>query len=106
MILTSVFVPHPLATQALKFGPPDCLARENMAVVLTDLGTRLKMAGSLDDALDKYARAIELQPSYAPAHFNSGVNSEHISIPPPTPTPFSFRHTLVCLQASIDVHIL
>ncbi|GAB4815161.1 hypothetical protein N2152v2_002207 [Parachlorella kessleri] len=54
-----------------------------LAIVLTDLGTQLKVQGSVTSApapttssrrwSDMYQRAVAVCPSYAPAHYNLGV---------------------------------
>jgi len=42
-------------------------------VTLTDYGTRLKLSGNLDDAMNKYVEATHVNSSYAPAYYNIGV---------------------------------
>lgn len=68
------------------------VAHENLAVVLTDMGSHLKLAGNVETAIDRYAlvnvswlecfqtspsvlvrsykEALEHNPNYAPAYFN------------------------------------
>eukprot|EP00897_Mesotaenium_endlicherianum_P006101 jgi/Mesen1/5519/ME000279S04732 len=58
--------------EALKADPTYRDAAESLAVVLTDVGTRLKLSGSLQDGLAKYFEAIGIEPRYA-AHCNMGV---------------------------------
>jgi protein O-GlcNAc transferase len=58
---------------ALQYGPPQCVARENLAVALTDFGTRLKLNGNTDKAVQYYNEALEYHPAYWPAYFNLGV---------------------------------
>ena len=43
------------------------------AGVLSDLGTTLKMAGSLDEAMAKYTEAIAADRTHAPSFYNAGV---------------------------------
>ncbi len=37
------------------------------------MGTRLKMAGSIETAITRYKEATKYNPNYAPAYFNLGV---------------------------------
>lgn len=55
---------------AIHYGPKDCVAREHLAVVMTDYGTRLKLAGSTDLAVASYSEALTVHPAYWPAYFN------------------------------------
>uniref|UniRef100_A0ACD5Y7T3 Uncharacterized protein n=1 Tax=Avena sativa TaxID=4498 RepID=A0ACD5Y7T3_AVESA len=48
-------------------------AAEFLAIVLTDLGTSLKLAGSTEDGIQKYCEALEVDSHYAPAYYNLGV---------------------------------
>lgn len=48
-------------------------ARNAMAALLTDLGTKTKASGGLEEAAQLYHRALMLQPNYAPAYYNLGV---------------------------------
>ncbi|KAL6507753.1 hypothetical protein OROGR_023948 [Orobanche gracilis] len=59
--------------KALKADPLFKLAAECLAVVLTDLGTSLKLAGNSQEGLQKYYEAIAIDPHYAPAYYNLGV---------------------------------
>ncbi|KAL6521084.1 hypothetical protein OROGR_017653 [Orobanche gracilis] len=59
--------------KALKADPSFKLAAECLAVVLTDLGTSLKLAGNSQEGLQKYYEAITIDPHYAPAYYNLGV---------------------------------
>jgi protein O-GlcNAc transferase len=48
---------------AIRHGPPPpTITRENMAVVLTDMGSHLKLAGNVELALDRYNEALEYNP--------------------------------------------
>jgi len=49
---------------AIAYGPPDSPAKEHLAVVLTDFGTRLKLAGSTDKAVASYNEALTVYPAY------------------------------------------
>ncbi|KAG9138426.1 hypothetical protein Leryth_012718 [Lithospermum erythrorhizon] len=49
------------------------LAAECLAIVLTDLGTSLKLAGNTHEGIQKYYEAIKVDPHYAPAYYNLGV---------------------------------
>jgi protein O-GlcNAc transferase len=44
-----------------------------LAVVLTDLGTSLKLTGNVQDGLAKYYEALKADSQYAPAYYNLGV---------------------------------
>ena len=52
---------------AILYGPKGCVAAEHLAVVLTDFGTRLKLAGSTDKAVQSYKEALAVHPAYWPA---------------------------------------
>jgi protein O-GlcNAc transferase len=43
-------------------------ASENLAVVLTDLGTSLKLTGNVQDGLAKYYEALKADSQYANWH--------------------------------------
>lgn len=51
--------------KALKADPSNKLAAECLAVVLTDLGTGLKLAGNTQEGIQKYYEAIKIDPHYA-----------------------------------------
>lgn len=58
---------------ALLYGPVAPLinpAREHLAVVLTDYGTRLKLQGATDKAVQAYTEALQIHDAYWPAYFN------------------------------------
>ena len=48
-------------------------ARLLLATVHTDLGTRLRSDGQDEAGLASYVKAVEVDPTYAPAHYNLGV---------------------------------
>ncbi|KAF9618297.1 hypothetical protein IFM89_000932, partial [Coptis chinensis] len=48
-------------------------AAECLAIVLTDLGTSLKLAGNTQEGIQKYCEALKIDPHYAPAYYNLGV---------------------------------
>jgi predicted O-linked N-acetylglucosamine transferase (SPINDLY family) len=50
-----------------------CVTKDSMAVVLTDLGTRLKLAGNVEEGIARYREALRFNANYAPAYFNLGV---------------------------------
>ena len=61
-------------TEAARCGPgPGCLANTNLAMSLTDLGTRLKMMGDVASAVVYYKQALTHDANYAPTYFNLGV---------------------------------
>lgn len=51
--------------KALKADPAYKLAAECLAIVLTDLGTSLKLAGNTQEGIQKYYEAIKIDPHYA-----------------------------------------
>ncbi|KAL8527060.1 hypothetical protein ACS0TY_016065 [Phlomoides rotata] len=59
--------------KAIKADPSYKPAAECLAVVLTDLGTGLKLAGNTHEGLQKYYEAIKIDSHYAPAYYNLGV---------------------------------
>ncbi len=67
-------------SKAIAHGPPDCIARANMATLLTDMGTHHKMSGHADAALARYQEAITHNPKYAPAYFSLGTNRSVLRI--------------------------
>ncbi|XP_010245836.1 PREDICTED: probable UDP-N-acetylglucosamine--peptide N-acetylglucosaminyltransferase SPINDLY isoform X2 [Nelumbo nucifera] len=59
--------------KALVADPSYKLAAECLAIVLTDLGTSLKLAGNTQEGINKYTEALKIDPNYAPAYYNLGV---------------------------------
>ncbi|KAF8397927.1 hypothetical protein HHK36_016853 [Tetracentron sinense] len=59
--------------KALKADPLYKPAAECLAIVLTDLGTSLKLAGNTQEGIQKYYEALKIDPRYAPAYYNLGV---------------------------------
>uniref|UniRef100_A0A9I9DX94 Probable UDP-N-acetylglucosamine--peptide N-acetylglucosaminyltransferase SPINDLY n=1 Tax=Cucumis melo TaxID=3656 RepID=A0A9I9DX94_CUCME len=59
--------------KALRVDPSYRPAAECLAVVLTDLGTSLKLSGNSQDGIQKYYEALKIDPHYAPAYYNLGV---------------------------------
>lgn len=59
--------------KALSADPSYKPAAECLAIVLTDLGTSLKLAGNTQDGIQKYYEALKIDPHYAPAYYNLGV---------------------------------
>ncbi|XP_057969839.1 probable UDP-N-acetylglucosamine--peptide N-acetylglucosaminyltransferase SPINDLY [Malania oleifera] len=59
--------------KALKADPSYKPAAECLAIVLTDLGTSLKLAGNTQEGIQKYHEALKIDPHYAPAYYNLGV---------------------------------
>lgn len=51
---------------------PFSVARDNMATLLTDMGTALKAQGRLEEAHLHYTNALKYNPKYAAAYFNLG----------------------------------
>lgn len=45
---------------------PSCkAAAECLAIVLTDIGTNIKLAGNTQEGIQKYFEALEIDPHYA-----------------------------------------
>ncbi|KAG6390176.1 hypothetical protein SASPL_151658 [Salvia splendens] len=61
----SVFNLVQMYQKALKADPAYKLAAECLAIVLTDLGTSLKLAGNTQEGIQKYYEAIKIDPHYA-----------------------------------------
>lgn len=59
--------------KALVADPSYKPAAECLAIVLTDIGTSLKLAGNTQEGIQKYHEAIKTDPHYAPAYYNLGV---------------------------------
>ncbi|MFS7929200.1 putative protein O-GlcNAc transferase [Helianthus anomalus] len=60
--------------KALAVDPSYKPAAECLAIVLTDIGTSLKLAGNTQEGIQKYYDAIKIDPHYAvPAYYNLGV---------------------------------
>ncbi|GAQ83123.1 N-acetylglucosamine transferase [Klebsormidium nitens] len=59
--------------KALVLQPDFAEAKEHLAIVLTDLGTRFKLAGNAQEGIQRYYEAIEVNPRCAPAYYNLGV---------------------------------
>lgn len=51
--------------KALRADPSYKQAAECLAIVLTDLGTSLKLAGNTQEGIQKYYEAIKIDPHYA-----------------------------------------
>lgn len=54
--------------KALKADPSYKAAAECLSIVLTDLGTSLKLAGNTQEGIQKYYEAIKIDPHYAVIH--------------------------------------
>ncbi|XP_021765293.1 probable UDP-N-acetylglucosamine--peptide N-acetylglucosaminyltransferase SPINDLY [Chenopodium quinoa] len=59
--------------KALRADPTYKPAAECLAIVLTDIGTSLKLAGNTQEGIQKYYEALKIDPHYAPAYYNLGV---------------------------------
>lgn len=59
--------------KALTADPSYKPAAECLAIVLTDIGTSLKLAGNSQEGIFKYYEALKVDPHYAPAYYNLGV---------------------------------
>lgn len=63
--ISGVFILVQMYQKALKADPSYKLAGECLAIVLTDLGTSLKLAGNTQEGIQKYYEAIKIDPHYA-----------------------------------------
>ena len=54
--------------KALVLQPDFAEAKEHLAIVLTDLGTRFKLAGNAQEGIQRYYEAIEVNPRCAVSH--------------------------------------
>ncbi|KAL2345253.1 hypothetical protein Fmac_006538 [Flemingia macrophylla] len=59
--------------KALEVDPSYKAAAECLAIVLTDIGTNIKLAGNTQDGIQKYFEALKVDQHYAPAYYNLGV---------------------------------
>ncbi|KAK7284836.1 hypothetical protein RJT34_19589 [Clitoria ternatea] len=59
--------------KALQVDPSYKAAAECLAIVLTDIGTNVKLAGNTQEGIKKYFEALKVDPHYAPAFYNLGV---------------------------------
>ncbi|KAJ9181347.1 hypothetical protein P3X46_009485 [Hevea brasiliensis] len=59
--------------KALRADPLYKPAAECLAIVLTDLGTSLKISGNTQEGIQKYYEALKIDAHYAPAYYNLGV---------------------------------
>jgi protein O-GlcNAc transferase len=79
---------------AIACGPPDCVARANVATLLTDVGTQLKLGGDAHRAMASYREAVAFHAAHAPAHFSIGVlHSEQLR----------FDEALECYQRALEL---
>eukprot|EP01012_Entosiphon_sulcatum_P026671 TRINITY_DN32148_c0_g1_i1.p1 TRINITY_DN32148_c0_g1~~TRINITY_DN32148_c0_g1_i1.p1 ORF type:complete len:780 (+),score=149.59 TRINITY_DN32148_c0_g1_i1:44-2383(+) len=60
-------------SRQLETDPTNTDLLHQKAVVLTDLGTQLKLTGRHDEALSRYQEALEFDAGYADAYYNLGV---------------------------------
>lgn len=51
--------------KALQVDPSYKAAAECLAIVLTDIGTNIKLAGNTQDGIQKYFEALKVDPHYA-----------------------------------------
>lgn len=56
--------------KALKADPSYKRAAESLAIVLTDIGTSLKLGGSTQEGIQKYYEALKVDPHYAVSYFS------------------------------------
>jgi Flp pilus assembly protein TadD len=59
--------------KALECNPNFEIARSNLAIALTDLGTKVKAEGSVKRGIQLYKEALVYHPQYANAFYNLGV---------------------------------
>lgn len=55
-----------------------CIAHNNLAIVITDMGSKFKLTGDLNKATEHYLEALKYNPEYSPAYFNLGVIQSEI----------------------------
>jgi tetratricopeptide (TPR) repeat protein len=58
---------------ASNFTTADAAVSEALALVLGDLGTKLKACGSTQEAIERYQQALCVCPTCATVHYNMGV---------------------------------
>lgn len=59
---------------AVKEGPQtDNIAKRNLAIALTDLGTRLQTQGKISASIELFIEAVTVDSTYEMAYFNLGV---------------------------------
>eukprot|EP00189_Rhodosorus_marinus_P009077 CAMPEP_0184752864 /NCGR_PEP_ID=MMETSP0315-20130426/43801_1 /TAXON_ID=101924 /ORGANISM="Rhodosorus marinus, Strain UTEX LB 2760" /LENGTH=922 /DNA_ID=CAMNT_0027232217 /DNA_START=220 /DNA_END=2988 /DNA_ORIENTATION=- len=58
---------------SLSIKPDYTEAKRNLAMILTDIGVRLKLAELPSEATQLYAEALSVDPEYAQAYYNLGV---------------------------------
>ena len=51
--------------KALRVDPSYKAAAECLAIVLTDIGTNIKLAGNTQEGIQKYFEALKIDPHYA-----------------------------------------
>jgi len=59
--------------RALAVNPNFKIARNNMAIALTDLGTKLKNEGEIEESIKHYKKALVFNALYPDAYYNLGV---------------------------------
>eukprot|EP00983_Pelagomonas_calceolata_P133388 1161960-Pelagomonas_calceolata.AAC.12 len=65
--------------RALSAAPNFGIVHGNLAIALTELGTRIKMEGRIAEGITLYERALAHNPKYADALYNLGVaHGEHV----------------------------
>jgi tetratricopeptide (TPR) repeat protein len=57
--------------KALRVDPTYKAAAECLAIVLTDIGTNIKLAGNTQEGIQKYFEALKIDPHYAVILFQS-----------------------------------
>jgi len=59
--------------KALSYNPNFKIARNNMAIALTDLGTKIKNEGDIQKSIEHYKKALVYNAQYPDAFYNLGV---------------------------------
>lgn len=57
--------------KALRVDPAYKAAAECLSIVLTDIGTNIKLAGNTQEGIQKYFEALKIDPHYAVIHSQS-----------------------------------
>lgn len=65
LLLPDLFCLKQSYQKALRVDPSYKAASECLAIVLTDIGTNIKLAGNTQEGIQKYYEALKIDPHYA-----------------------------------------